>query len=294
MERSKQHSKRPPVVGHSNPWTALGDHHKSEAWARIRSGGSAVLTYTHGRRRFSDDPLRPGAGGPVGSYFAPGAARPGEPSELPESKTLRRGEPLLSPWPEPPLLMDCASFSSRAESPPLRGMRPLLHVGRAPSIRGQSPLYTWAEPPLYVGRAPSIRGQSPLYTWAEPPLYVGRAPSIRGRSPLYTWAEPPLYVGVAPSLPQAEPRLCVGYAPSAGRAPSLRGRSPSSSWAEPALLVVGRAHFRRGVSPALRAPRRPHPSLLLDPGSAPSKVGVRARCCRSPWGRVAPKMRCAR
>ena len=159
------------------PLTALGDHHKSEAWARIRSGGSAVLTHAHGRRRISVD--------------------------LSSPRGRRAG------W--MPLRL---SLSAAWAAPHLYVGRAPLYAGGAPSIRGQSPLYTWAEPPLYVGRAPSIRGQSPLYTraepplyvggaplytWAEPPLYVGGAPSIRGRSPLYTWAEP-LYTWAEPPL----------------------------------------------------------------------------------------------
>ena len=173
------------------PLTALGDHHKSEAWARIRSGGSAVLTHAHGRRRISVDLSSP------------------------------RGQ--------------------RAGWMPLR-----LSLSSA---------------------------------WAAPHLYVGGPPSTRGRSPLCTWAGP---------------RLRMGYALFAGRATSLRGGSPSSSsWAEPAPSRRRPCSLSTRASPALCSPRRPHSSLLLDPGSAPSKVGVRARCCRSPRGRVALKMRCA-
>ena len=229
--------------------TALGDHHKSEAWARIRSGGSAVLTHAHGRRRISVD------------LSSPRGRRAGW-------RLLRLS--LSSAWAAPHLYVG--------------GYPP--HVGRAPSIRGQSPLYTWAEPPLYVGGAP-------LYTWAEPPLYVGGAPSIRGRSPSIRGRSPSIR-GRSPLCTWAGPRLRMGFALFAGRAPSLRGRSPSSARAEPAPSRRRPCSLSTRASPALCPPRRPHSSLLLDPGSAPSKVGVRARCCRSPRGRVALRMRCAR
>jgi len=136
------------------PLTALGDHHKSEAWARIRSGGSAVLTHAHGRRRISVD------------LSSPRGQRAGW-------MPLRLS--LSSAWAAPHLYVGRAP-SIRGQSPLYTWAEPPLYVGGAPSIRGQSPLYTWAEPPLYVGGAPSIRGRSPLYTWAEPPLYAGCAP----------------------------------------------------------------------------------------------------------------------
>ena len=58
--------------------------------------GSAALTYTHSRRRFSTDLPSPWADGPVRSYFVPVAALFGGPSELSESEPRRPG-PQASP-----------------------------------------------------------------------------------------------------------------------------------------------------------------------------------------------------
>ena len=176
-----------------------------------------MLTYTHGRRRFSIDLPSPWAGGPVGSYFVPRAARRGGPSELPESKPLRHG-PQASPRRRrgcgrrlPTILKSrAASRSSKAaalltcvcrqsESDPSRRLpqyagwaasdrgptSPTPDGVSSLSLRGLSPLSSWAVPPSPRGLSPLLYvGCAPFYTWAEPPLYVGVAPSIRGRSPL--------------------------------------------------------------------------------------------------------------
>ena len=172
----------------------------------IRVGPSSRRYVRYRRRALAESKFDPRGFGPrLAPCLRPGALSR-SPKVIPSRTPSASVRTILIPRLSVPL-------SSRAVSPPPRGLTSLLYVGSvpsytraeppryvggAPSIRGQSPLYTWAEPHLYVGGAPSIRGRSPLYTWAEPPLYVGGAPSIRGRSPLCTWAESPLYAGCAP------------------------------------------------------------------------------------------------
>jgi len=149
--------------------------------------------------------LRPGASGPDGSYFAPRTARPGEPSELPESKSFRRGELLLSSWPEPP---------------PLRGQRPpySLRGQRPPSLRGQRPPNS-----LRGQRPPPLVGNGPLLSRAWAPSFAGCVPSLRRPT------SSPLLVGRAPSgSSRAEPIPVVGRSPPCARLSSVSLASAGS------------------------------------------------------------------
>jgi len=188
-----------------------------------------------------------------------------------------RGRSPYYTWARPPLYAGGA--------PTIRGRGPLYTWARPPSICtrrgahiyvGRAP-YTWAVPPLYAGAVPSL-------PWAESPSLCGHRRSWAGAPSFATWPGAVLSCGPYPYLLFAgrvyfrRGPSPVAFEASRGPRPLLRpdwnrveqgrafslGRATPRPWAGPprfvagappprgpisTLLVAGRAHFRRGVSP---------------------------------------------